>query len=76
VTGVSDLRTFTMPTDTPDGTYYYSYGVDLLAPGPGNVLFDDFTINVVPEPSNLALFGSCLGTAAVILRRRNRSRQC
>ena len=30
VTGVSDLRTFMIPTDTPDGIYDYSYGADLL----------------------------------------------
>ena len=40
VTGVSDLRTFMIPTDTPDGIYDYSYGADLLAPGNGTVLFD------------------------------------
>ncbi len=72
VSAVFDLRTFMIPTDTPDGTYYYSYGDNLLGPGRGTVLFDDFFIDVVPvpEPSSFALFAVCLGAAAAVLRRK------
>ena len=74
VTGVSDLRTFVIPAATEQGTYHYSFGVDLLAPCCAGVLFDQsLTINVVPEPSTLALFASSLGTVAVALRRRRKS---
>jgi hypothetical protein len=70
VTPVSDLRTFMIPTDTPEGTYYYSYGADLFAPGRGTILFSEFTIDVVPEPPSLALLASCLLVAAAILSRK------
>jgi hypothetical protein len=75
-TAITALRTFVVPSDTPFGTYRYSYGINfLLPPEPGStlrVMFDrSLTLNVspVPEPGTMLLLATGLIAACVAWRR-------
>jgi hypothetical protein len=80
-TAITPWRTFVVPSNTPVGSYRYSYGISFLPqaqPGlGGQTLFDtSLTINVspVPEPGTVLLVGSALIAAGVRRRRTCRSR--